>query len=237
KIMNLDKFTFFEGSSEGFLKALDENAHIKKCEKGKILFLHEDPAEYFYIIKSGWVKLFRETLDGAQSISDILPEGNIFGETAVFENNIYPHSAETIEPSEIISVPIKLLKDELENNHAFALKILSYMARNRRRQDIEIEHRTVQNASQRIGCFLLRLAKTDHDGTIIIHLPYDKTLIASRLGMQPETFSRALSKLKEKTGIRIKGATIEFDTLEQLISYCCIRCSSEFPCRDILAAE
>jgi len=235
--MNLSKLAFFEGSSEGFLKALDENAHMKKCKKGKVLFLHGDPAEYFYIVKSGWVKLFRETLDGAQSISDILPAGSIFGETALFENDTHPYSAEIIEPSEIMSVPIKFLKDELESNNAFTLKMLSYMARHRRRQDIEIEHRAIQNASQRIGCFLLRLVKKDHEGTIIIHLPYDKTLIASRLGMQPETFSRALSKLKEKTGIRIKGATIEFDTLEQLTSYCCSCCSSEYPCKDLLAVE
>jgi len=55
--------------------------------------------------------------------------------------------------------------------------------------------------------------------------------------MQPETFSRALSKLEEKTGIRIQGATIEIDNIEQLSTYSCAACSSEFPCKDIAAAE
>jgi CRP-like cAMP-binding protein len=92
----------------------------------------------------------------------------------------------------------------------------------------------VQNAPQRIGCFLLRLAnQTALDNTITIHLPYDKTLVASRLGMQPETFSRALAKLKEKTGIRIKGATIEMESLNQLSDFSCAACSSSFPCKDL----
>lgn len=111
------------------------------------------------------------------------------------------------------------------------------MARYRRQQDRELEHRTIQNAPQRIGCFLLRLTNQEEEGSVKIHLPYDKTLVASRLGMQPETFSRALNKLKDKTGIRVKGATVELDNLEQLTSYSCSACSSEFPCKDINAAE
>ena len=232
-----ENIPLFSGASDGFLQALGQNAHIKKHEKGKILFIHEDHADDFFFVQKGWVKLFRETLDGTQSIVDILPEGHIFGETALFENNLYPYSAEVIEPAEIIQIPMLILKEEIEANNKLALSMLSSMARYRRQQDREIEHRTIQNAPQRIGCFLLRLANQNEDGAVKIHLPYDKTLVASRLGMQPETFSRALSKLKDKTGIRINGATIEMDSLDQLVKYSCAACSSEFPCKDLAAAE
>ena len=115
--------------------------------------------------------------------------------------------------------------------------MMSAMARYRRQQDRELEHRTIQNAPQRIGCFLLRLADQSKTGPVTIHLPYDKTLVASRLGMQPETFSRALSKLKSQTGITIKGATIEMDSLNQLVEFSCAACSSEFPCKDLTAKK
>ena len=113
--------------------------------------------------------------------------------------------------------------------------MLSAMARYRRRQDQELEHRTIQNAPQRIGCFLLRLTRQDAEGPVTIHLPYDKTLVASRLGMQPETFSRALAKLRDATGITVRGATIEMDSLDRLVRYSCAACSSEFPCQDLNA--
>jgi len=189
------------------------------------------------VIKSGWVKLFRETLDGAQAVVDILTTNHIFGETAIFEDGNYPYSAEIVETAEIISLPISELKAEIENNNKLALAMLSSMARYRRQQDTEIEHLSIQNAPQRIGCFLLRLANQNETGEVKIHLPYDKTLVASRLGMQPETFSRALAKLRDKTGIHVKGATIEMDSLEQLTRYSCAACSSEFPCKDLQAAE
>ncbi len=231
----LENKAMFKMASPEFMDKLVQSAHLHNAGKGKVLFIHQDTADKFYIVVSGWVKLFRETLDGAQAVVDILPAGHIFGETSIFENDSYPYSAEAVEPSVIMSLPLSLLKQEIEDNPKLALAMLSAMARYRKQQDREIEHRTLQNASQRIGCFLLRLADQEATGPITIHLPYDKTLVASRLGMQPETFSRALGKLKDATGIKVKGATVELKSLDQLIDYSCSACSSEFPCHDLNA--
>lgn len=209
---------------------------LERCTKGKMLFVSGDNAERYYVIKNGWVKIFRETLDGAQAIIDILTEGHTFGETSIFEENTYPYSAEVVEPSEILSLSLRKLRYLIENNPKFALSMLSSMARYRRQQDTEIEHRSLQNAPQRIGCFILRLLPNQNEAKgrpITIHLPYDKTLIASRLGMQPETFSRALSKLKDATGINIKGSTLEIQSIDPLIDFSCSACTSEFPCKDL----
>lgn len=235
--MNLADLPIFKGGTDAFLQNLERSAVRKSCKKGQILFLYADPAESFYLVESGWIKLFRETLDGTQSVVDILPAGHIFAETAIFEDGLYPYSAEVVEPAELIAFSLDTLKKEIENNNRLALNMLASMARYRRQQDREIEHRTIQNAPQRIGCFLLRLVNQNNNGPVTIHLPYDKTLVASRLGMQPETFSRALSKLKEQTGITVKGATIEMESLDQLVQYSCGACSSDFPCKDLKAAE
>lgn len=232
----LNKIPLFRSCDKSFFDSMQSHAQEQEFKKGKIFFIHGDEAERFYFIQNGWVKLFRETLDGAQAVVDILTSGHIFGETALFEDNIYPYSAEAVEPVRVISLPLNILQNEIENNNKMALAMLSSMARYRRQQDEEIEHRSMQNASQRIGCFLLRLAKQERGEAVTIHLPYDKTLVASRLGMQPETFSRALGKLKDQTGICVKGATIEIADLDDLISYTCSACSSEYPCKDISCA-
>jgi CRP-like cAMP-binding protein len=107
------------------------------------------------------------------------------------------------------------------------------MSKHRKCQEREIEHLTIQNAPQRIGCFILRLCPKDQDKNIILQLPYDKLLLASRLGMKPETFSRALNKLRDETGIRINGARIEIGNIKQLSHFSCSACSSSYPCEDI----
>ena len=201
--------------------------------KGQMIFSHGDEAKFFYIVKHGWVKLFRETLDGKEAVIDVLTTGHLFGETAIFEDDYYHTHAEAVEDTQLLCLPLSLLKQSVAKDAKLSLNMLSAMSRFRRQQDMELEHRTVQNAPQRIGCFLLRLCNPDTSTPIRLNLPYDKTLLASRLGMKPETFSRALAKLRQETGIRIKGATLEIDTLTQLSDYSCSACSSSYPCKDI----
>lgn len=227
----------FDEAETAFFGSMAAKSRVINADKGQVLFIHDDKAESFYLIKKGWIKLFRETLDGTQAVVDILTNGHLFGETSIFQGDVYPYSAEATESSQIIAMPLAVLKDEIQNNPKIALSMLSAMARYRKQQDQELEHRTLQNAPQRIGCFLLRLADQNKTGPVTIHLPYDKTLVASRLGMQPETFSRALGKLRDATGITVKGATIEMDSLEQLSQYSCMACSSEFPCTDLKSVK
>lgn len=92
---------------------------------------------------------------------------------------------------------------------------------------------TLKNASQRIGCFMLRLCGSSDERDITLKLPYDKSLIAARLGMKSETFSRALNKLRNETNINISGSVVTIPEIDDLSLYACTACSNEFPCSDI----
>lgn len=214
------------------LERLSKNAIEINYSKGKLLFVAGDKAQHFYVVKSGWIKLYRETLDGNMAIIDILSSGQIFGETALFESDSYTYSSEIVEDAGVIAFPLHDLQKEFRTNNALTFAMLEYVTSYSRRKEREIEHKTLQSAPQRIGCFLLRLVPSTTSGSIVIHLPYDKTLLAARLGMQPETFSRALNKLKEATGLHVKGATIEIENIDRLIKFTCSACSSEYPCQD-----
>lgn len=229
----LARIPIFDVCSEPNLHDLAAKSMIRYYEKGKVFFLSDDAADYFYIVVKGWVKLFRETLDGEQAVIDILSQDHVFGETSIFHNHEYPYSAEAVEDCTVLSIPTKALEQLIVANSEFALGMLQAMAKYRKHQEREIEHRSLQSAAQRIGCFLLRIAPQNAHGRINIHLPYDKTLIAARLGMQPETFSRALNKLRDETGIRINGASVEMDDIRHLSSFSCSACSSNFPCEDL----
>lgn len=229
-IKNINFFNFF---SQETLKKIEQRASITHHPKGNLLFVNEDQADHFYIVKSGWIKLYRETIDGTQSIIDILTTNQLFGETSIFQDDTYPYTAEATEDSVVLSLPLDLLKSEIEHNTKLAMTMMSSMARYRKQQDQEIENRTLKNAPQRIGCFLLRLTEQQENKTVSIRLPYDKTLVASRLGMQPETFSRALNKLKQEIQMTVQGRDIIINDVQELVHYTCTACSSEYPCNDL----
>lgn len=203
------------------------------AEKNKLLFLQDDPAEYFYLVVSGWVKLFRETLDGDEAVIDVVNTGHLVGASAVVDDGQHSASATVVATSNLISFPVRVLEDAMTQDPALALGMLTSIAKQRRKQSREIEGLTLQNASQRIGCFLLRLLPATAEGSHTLHLPYDKSLIAARLGMKSETFSRGLARLRKDADIGVKGASVTISDVYFLANYVCSACSNDFPCEDL----
>ena len=230
----LSKASIFDCLPAQTLNRISKRAHQNVHKKGKILFIHGDIAEHYYVVKSGHVKLFRETVDGTQAVIDVLSEGEVFGHSLLFEENTYPYSAEIAESGTIISLPLSDLREEVYKDNTVSVSVLRTITDQLKKKDRELEHRSTQSATQRISCFILRQALQEKTNLPVIHLPYDKMLLAARLGMQPETFSRALSQLKKKTGMRIEGSSIYLDTLDKLSSYTCSSCSGKFPCEDLV---
>lgn len=216
------------------LAQLAEKSQIHTAHKDQVIFLQDEDAHRVYFIKSGWVKLFRETPEGDEAVIDVISSGYLFGETAVFNDKKYPYSAQMTEAGSYISIPLLGFEHLMLTSPHFSREMMRVMAKFRRHQDQELEHRTLQNTAQRIGCFILRLCKPDMKGPQFIELPYDKTLIAAKLGMQPETFSRGLSRLREDTPIKIQGSIVEVPDVLTLQHYCCHLCSHTYPCKDLI---
>lgn len=204
----------------------------KSVAKGNILFLEGELASYCYIVTKGWFKLFNETLDGTEAVVDVLTVGNIFGESLAL-NSKYNFGVQAVEDGEILILQNSVLQKQVKENVEFASVVLSFLDSGRKKQIKEMEHMAVQNAPQRIGCFLLRLCPLGNESDVVINLPYDKSLIASRLGMKAETFSRALNKLRAETGILIDGSRVEIANISQLSDFSCSACSSYYPCEDL----
>jgi CRP-like cAMP-binding protein len=201
------------------LACFEAAAKGRSFKKGKVLYLQADPADYFYVVCSGWIKLFHITQEGEEIVIDMLTAGDVVGESSIFEQGSHTSSAAVVESSYLISIPTALLKEQIQLNPSLALNMLSAMSRHHRRHYSQIALNAMQSAPQRIGCFLLRLCPQDKKAGVVLDLPYDKTLIAYTLGMKGATFSRALNILRKKTGIRIIGSRVEIDAVLPLAQF------------------
>jgi len=83
----------------------------------------------------------------------------------------------------------------------------------------------IMSAPQRVSCLLLQLSghMIGNGGTLTF--PYDKSLAATRLGMKPETFSRALAQLKPY-GVTAKGPEITIESFTRLTEFSCGHCTA-----------
>lgn len=221
---------FFSKLSEEDICHFSAHLRVKHYPKGKILLQRNDKAEKFLIIHKGWVKLFRETRDGNESITALLTVGGSFGEEVVFEEGLYSVSAEALEDSTVIEFPAHILQKTIRNNNQLALNMLSSMVEHIHQQNVQIESLKLFTAPQRIGCFLLRQpCLNQFKQQFSITLPLDKSLIASWLGMKPETFSRALWQL-QPIGVDVTGMKVIIHNRAALERYCCVSCSSIEEC-------
>jgi CRP-like cAMP-binding protein len=215
----LRSVSLFSNLSNEEIAYFQDAAQARSYDKGKILYLQDEPAEFFYVICSGWIKLFYTMPEGEEVIIDMLTTGHLVGESAIFELGRHTSSAQVIEKVQLLSIPSRLLKERIRLSPALALSMISSMFRHHRRHYGEIALNAMQSAPQRIGCFLLRLCPPDKKKRVVFELPYDKTLIASTLGMKGATFSRALNILRQKTALRINGTRVEIDSVDQLAKF------------------
>ncbi len=81
----------------------------------------------------------------------------------------------------------------------------------------QVEALKAQTGAQRVAEFLLELSDCD-SGACTVTLPYDKVLIAGRLGMKPESLSRAFAKLRE-LGVSVRQHTAEIENVDRLRDY------------------
>jgi CRP-like cAMP-binding protein len=213
---------FFKGLDTGLLSKLAEHSYLKHYEKGQLLFLHGDVTKYFYIISSGWLKLFRDTLDGQEAFLGLATTGDLIGEID-FNKKLHLFSAKAVNETELLLLPQDILKESIEDNGALALKVIKALNSTISLLELQLEHASTMNAAQRIGCFILRLFDSQQE-KIKITLPYDKTLIASYLGMKRETFSRGLHDLK-LVGVTVDGHILSVDNIQELINFSCVSCS------------
>jgi len=208
----------FEGLPEEMLSRLLSEAHIASYSRNQLLFVHGETAKFVYLVLDGWIKIYRDTPEGEQTVIATLKTGETAAEAAIFLGKDYPASCEVISEARLLEFPAGPFLSHLREDSELALKMLGTMSKRLRNLILHIEQIQARSTSQRLAEFLLGLGDSG-DGPAIIKLPYDKSLVAARLGMKPESLSRALAKLK-KYGVATRGHDVEIIDVKGLREYC-----------------
>ncbi|MCK5445123.1 MAG: Crp/Fnr family transcriptional regulator [Rhodospirillaceae bacterium] len=214
----LKKVPLFSRMETDDLKQLMQGFQVQDMPCHKNLFMQGEQADHFYVVLDGWVKLFRQTADGDEAVIEIVTRGQSFAEAAIFEGQNYPVSAECVTDTRLVLIKGAPFVKRIEEQPKLAMYMLSAMSRRLRFHIDLIERLVVKSTAERLGDFLLSLCHNEED-PIVLHLPYDKTLVAARLGMKPETLSRALAKLRT-IGVESHGHEVIIESHQNLEDFC-----------------
>ncbi|MBN8911850.1 MAG: Crp/Fnr family transcriptional regulator [Rhizobiales bacterium] len=181
--------------SQEIAQSLVGNQPVSVYRKGETLFRQGEAADAFFVVLGGWIKLYRVTPDGNEAVVGVYRRGETFAEAAMFLGGRYPVSAEVVTDSRLLRVDGRVLRRRIMEQPELALSMLASASYHLKALVEQIEHIKLLSAPQRLADFLVRLASA-REGGATIEMPYEKALIANRLGMKPESLSRALAKLR-----------------------------------------
>ncbi len=202
---------------EGEVDRILSEAHVTRFDRGQTIFLQGETANAIYIVLDGWVKLYRIAANGAEAIVGVFTRGRSFGEAVAFRKDVYPVSAEAVTPCTLIRVEADSYLRGVRNSPETAIAMLSSTFAHLHSLVSQLEAMKARTGAQRVAEFLCELAPCD-DGACEVTLPYDKVLIAGRLGMKPESLSRAFAKLKPE-GVTIQQNKARIADVGRLRTY------------------
>ena len=161
------------------------------------IFMEGDASRWFYLVRSGHVKIVRHSKTGKDVVLELLGPGEIFGGVAVIEKRPYPASAQATEPTVVLKIPADPMIALAERYPTFIKEMALMIGRRLRASHDSITSLAVDPVEARLAATLLRLAKregtrSDKGVTLPFHLT--RQSLADMTGTTVETAIRILSR-------------------------------------------
>lgn len=185
--------------------------------RGQSMFLQGDPARFIFIVLDGWVKLYRTTPAGDEAVVGVFTRGQSFGEAVALQTADYPVTAEAVTDCRLLRLSGEAMLARMRERPELFAAMLGACFTHLHALVAQVEQLKAHTGPQRVAEFLADLAGQD-GGPAAVRLPYDKVLIAGRLGMQPESLSRAFARLR-KEGVHVRQNQAVIEDVQRLRRY------------------
>ena len=213
-VINLPLFNGLEANALASIRS--EFGQIE-VPRATVLYRPGDACSGIHVVVSGHVKVSLGTADGAEKVVDLAGPGHTLGETAVFLNRPHKTSAETLSDSRLLHMAKDKVFAAVRNHPGFAQRIIAGLSHRLDRFISDLEGLTLHSGTERVVAYLLsRLEGAAARRHVGVTLPASKGVIASRLNLTQEHFSRILHDLAAIDLIRVDGRDITIPDVAQL---------------------
>jgi CRP-like cAMP-binding protein len=192
-------------------------ASERSLARGELVFRRGDPCVGFHIVVYGQVKLAFVSSHGQEKVVELIGPGHSFGEALMFMEKPYIVTATTLADTLLLHVPAQAVFAGLERDRRFARKMLAGLSQRIHGLISDVEAYSLSSGTQRVIGYLLK-EDPSSDGSRV-RLEVSKSILASRLNLTPEHFSRILGDLIDQQLIEVDKRDITILDLERLRRY------------------
>jgi CRP-like cAMP-binding protein len=207
----------FNGLDKDEIARIARGTRQVNAARGDILFNKGDPSTGFHLVVYGQIKLAFTSPQGGEKVVDIIGQGNCFGEAVMFMDKPYMVFAQALADSLLLHISKSAILDEIERDPMLGRKMIASLSMRLHHLITDVESYSLHSGRQRIIGYLLR--DQSDSGELTVTLPTNKGIIASRLNLTQEHFSRILHELSENGLIVVKGRRITIPDVGKLRAY------------------
>jgi CRP-like cAMP-binding protein len=208
----------FADLEERVLKNLADVSELRSFESGTRVCAQGDLDVPFCILGSGQMSFFRTAPDGTITVVDVVHPSGYTGLQAVLTQMPLLTGVEAVAPSRVILIDGSGLRAMLKHEPSLAAALLRAEAMDFRSLVLQVCDLKLRTTAQRLGYYLLDLAPDKTGNSATLRLPFDKRLLAARLGCRQENLSRAFATLREQ-GVETRGARVVLHDIPRLRDY------------------
>jgi CRP/FNR family transcriptional activator FtrB len=202
----LEKVPAFAAAGNGVLASLSEAAEERDEAAQTALLEQGGRAEHLHVLVEGQIGLTARAADGRTTVVEVVHPVDTFFLAAVLNDAPYLMGAVTLAPSRVLRVPAAEVRRLVDEHPPLARSMLGCISRHYRTLVAQVKDLKLRSSTERLACYLLSIAR-EHGVTGEFRLPYDKRILAGRLGMTPENLSRAFATLRGY-GVETHGSRV-----------------------------
>jgi CRP-like cAMP-binding protein len=187
------------------LQTFARAATARHYEKGQMIFEQDSPADAFYTIASGRVKIFKMLPTGKDLILEIFGTGDPLGAIAAYDGRPFPASAVALEDTVCVVIPRATFFSLLEEHAPLVRGLMLGMTV----RLVELTNRLAQLSGTRVEPRFARLFLKLADqmgrkerGGIFIPLALSRQELADMTGTTIETGIRIMSRWGKEEVVR-----------------------------------
>jgi CRP-like cAMP-binding protein len=211
----LQTTTLLSGLNPALSRRIMDSVVVSGHEARDVIFREGTEADCFYAVLSGYVRLFRLSKEGREADIGIFGPGEIFGECAMFLGSCYTFNAQAAESVTLARFDMAKMRQMMREEPELAMSMMNIMARHLNEARENVANDRLHTAPQRVANYLLELAGANGNANAAFRLPFQKSLLAGKLGLAPEALSRAFSMLRN-SGVQIRGRMVQISDAEAL---------------------
>jgi CRP/FNR family transcriptional regulator len=203
------------------IHALAEGSEVRKAAKGAPLFGEGQPAEGFFVVRTGEIKLTKSGRDGREQIIYLARPGRPIVEGIRFDGGTYPATAIAMRAASAVLFSNELLTSLGDRRPGVLRAMINLMARREAKTLKLVSDLSLRTVPSRLASFLCTLvAARESRGEDARNLVRDLTTetVAGRLGTVREEISRGLALLEREGALKVTPDLIEVVDLPRLES-------------------